>query len=440
MASNKVEMDKGAGAGDGAKRKHSMVSTAASEIDLSLLDPPRPGRPCRQAAQDPAMQEARKRARVLRNRAAAQLSREKKRQHLEQLEQENAELRNKNKELEERLSRAEDTNAGLAAKLDGLAQQLQSFQTLVLQSQKQSLTPPVLDWSSVTPLVASPMPSCTSASIETSLPFTPSPSQVATATNSMFSADTSLAPSVPAVTVTSAASTNAELVMEATSKASATAELSSKGLSESAVLEQSGAQVPDSQQRMSLQCTESICRKQEPTVPALAMREVYSLTSSCKNWAQRMASMVVAVMASASAESSAQVVWTTFCILWWVLSQSGGWISKPQLSRMARGILEHSSLAAANGSHVKMIQARSLRYTGSPPNSLAGLATVAAWLSPGSRTASALRRVAGDKSVDQVAAFVAALRGAVRSANARRQRVRVCTAPLDKLNHQFLNK
>ncbi|KAI9482040.1 hypothetical protein BX667DRAFT_493669 [Coemansia mojavensis] len=234
MASNKVEMDKSVGAGDGAKRKHSMVSAAASEIDLSLLDPPRPGRPCREASQDPAMQEARKRARVLRNRAAAQLSREKKRQHLEQLEQENAELRSKNKELEERLSRAEDANAGLSAKLDGLAQQLQSFQALVLQSQKQSLTPPALDWNSMTPLVASPMPSCTNASAEASLPFTPSPSQVASATNTMFSADTTLASSAPAVTVTSAVPTNAELVMEATPKASAAAELSSKGLSESA--------------------------------------------------------------------------------------------------------------------------------------------------------------------------------------------------------------
>ncbi|KAJ2653844.1 hypothetical protein IWW40_000128 [Coemansia sp. RSA 1250] len=431
-------MDKSVGAGDGAKRKHSMVSAAASEIDLSLLDPPRPGRPCREASQDPAMQEARKRARVLRNRAAAQLSREKKRQHLEQLEQENAELRSKNKELEERLSRAEDANAGLSAKLDGLAQQLQSFQALVLQSQKQSLTPPALDWNSMTPLVASPMPSCTNASAEASLPFTPSPSQVASATNTMFSADTTLASSAPAVTVTSAVPTNAELVMEATPKASAAAELSSKGLSESAVLEQSGTQVPDSQQRMSLQFTESICRKQEPAVPALAMREVYSLTSSCKNWAQRMASMVVAVMVSASAESSPQTVWMTFCILWWVLSQSGGWISKPQLSRMARGILEHSSLATPHGSHVKMSQARTLRHAGNATSSLAGLATVAAWLSPGSRTAAALRRVAGGKSVDQVAAFVTALRGAVRSANARRQRVRVCTAPLDKLNHQFL--
>ncbi|KAJ2366663.1 hypothetical protein H4S02_010430, partial [Coemansia sp. RSA 2611] len=102
MASSKVGQD--AGAGDGAKRKHSaIVSAATGELDLSLLDPPRPGRPSRQAAQDPAMQEARKRARVLRNRAAAQLSREKKRHHLEQLEQENAELRTKNQELEERL-------------------------------------------------------------------------------------------------------------------------------------------------------------------------------------------------------------------------------------------------------------------------------------------------------------------------------------------------
>ncbi|KAJ2762796.1 hypothetical protein IWQ57_005712, partial [Coemansia nantahalensis] len=145
-------MGAGSGAGgEGAKRKHAaVVGAAAGEIDLSLLDPPRPGRPCRQASQDPMMQEARKRARVLRNRAAAQLSREKKRLHLEQLELENAELQAKNAELEERLGRTEAANTELSARLDGLARQLQGFQALLLGSQRPmpAIGDAALDWAS----------------------------------------------------------------------------------------------------------------------------------------------------------------------------------------------------------------------------------------------------------------------------------------------------
>ncbi|KAJ2783869.1 hypothetical protein H4R18_001477 [Coemansia javaensis] len=138
----------GSAAGGGAKRKLS-----AGEIDLSLLGSPRPGRPCREAAQDPALQEARKRARVLRNRAAAQLSREKKRQHLEQLEQENNELRIKNVELERRLGRAESANAELSARLDGLARQLQGLQALLLDAQRQA--PPAAAAAAATTTTAS---------------------------------------------------------------------------------------------------------------------------------------------------------------------------------------------------------------------------------------------------------------------------------------------
>ncbi|KAJ1653923.1 hypothetical protein GGF38_005041, partial [Coemansia sp. RSA 25] len=118
---NKVEKEDGAGmdipestAAESSKRKHSTVfNISGSDFDLSQLPPPRPGRPTGKMHQDPIMQEARKRARVLRNRAAAQLSREKKRHHVEQLEEENAELREKNDELEVRLSKAEDSNAEL---------------------------------------------------------------------------------------------------------------------------------------------------------------------------------------------------------------------------------------------------------------------------------------------------------------------------------------
>ncbi|KAJ2354751.1 hypothetical protein GGF43_003083, partial [Coemansia sp. RSA 2618] len=440
MASN-TTTDAGAGAGDGAKRKHSTLVTSAGEIDLSLLDPPRPGRPCRQAAQDPAMQEARKRARVLRNRAAAQNSREKKRQHVEQLELENAELRDKNAELEERLSRTEEANAGLAARLDGLAQQLQGFQALVLGAQKQpSLTTPALDWGAVTPLVASPMHSPThsvQAAVGPSFPsFTPSPSLSSTLASSLSSAIApslstdmssvltpsstmlSIPSSTPSTTMATAAPANAEQSGAAVSSASATTELSSKGLSESAALEQSGAQAPDSQQRRPLQYTESICRKPRQLAQSLAMQEARSSTSSCKSWGQRMANVVVSTVVSAAAESSPQAAWTIFCVLWWVLSQSGGWITKPQLTRMARGILESSEPPAANG--VKTGRVRTQRGAGG----LAGLAAVAAWLGPGSRTAAALRRVVGDEPVDQVAVFVAGLRAATRTASLRRQRVR----------------
>ncbi|KAJ2665880.1 hypothetical protein IW148_001444 [Coemansia sp. RSA 1199] len=432
----------GAGAGDGAKRKHSTISTPACEFDLSLLDPPRPGRPCRQAAQDPAMQEARKRARVLRNRAAAQNSREKKRQHVEQLEQENAELRDKNAELEERLSRAEESNAGLAARLDGLAQQLQGFQALVLGAQKQ----PALDWGAVTPLVASPMHTPThsvQAAVGPSFPsFTPSPSLSSTLTPSLPSTlapalSSTIAPTLastlsPVSTMLAAPSTfstptataapaNAE---QSTEAVSASTELSSKGLSESAVLEQSGAQAPDSQQRRPLQYTESICRKPGQLTQSLAMPETRFSTSSCTSWGQQMANTVVEAVVKAAAESSPQAAWTIFCVLWWVLSQSGGWITKPLLSRMARGILEHSQPTNS----VKTGRVRVQRDT----RGVAGLAAIAAWLGPGSHTSAALRRVVGNKPVDQVAVFVAGLRTATRSASLRRQRVRVCTGALDK--------
>ncbi|KAJ1948471.1 hypothetical protein FBU59_001579 [Linderina macrospora] len=145
-----------------------VVLTSGGEIDLNDLPPPRPGRPSGKTPQDPAMQEARKRARVLRNRAAAQLSREKKRQHVETLETENSELRAKNVELEQRLTRAETANLEMSGKLDSLAQQLQSLQSLILSgaaaaaaapaaaSISQTATPGM--WSSLsTPLVASPL-------------------------------------------------------------------------------------------------------------------------------------------------------------------------------------------------------------------------------------------------------------------------------------------
>ncbi|KAJ2084157.1 hypothetical protein H4R24_000230 [Coemansia sp. RSA 988] len=462
---------------EGVKRKHSMVSTSSSEIDLSMLEPPRPGRPCRSAAQDPAMQEARKRARVLRNRAAAQLSREKKRHHLESLEQENAELRSKNEELEERLGKTEDANAVLSARLDGLSQQLQSFQSLLLGTQQQqqqqpsqaNFTTPALDWSAVTPLVASPLhtplPNAQASGSAPSFPSFGSSDNISTTasvahtsstppssnnSHSTSAADVSTIVSFPSMTISepqvsgplllssmtsamapSTANLAPSAAMDILPTSAAASELSGKGLSESAALEQSGGHIycvlPDSQQRMPLPHMESICRKPQelPQQSLAALREAYSSTSSCKNWGQQMANMAVSAVVSVSARSSPQTLWTIFCVLWWIVSQSGGWVSKHQLSRIARGILESAPAPLSSAERIQRhgnVRAKIAMARGAAPSAdLESLAVLAAWLGPGTRTAAALRRVLGDEPVDQVSVLVSGLRAAARTANSRRQ-------------------
>ncbi|KAJ2721907.1 hypothetical protein GGI07_003648 [Coemansia sp. Benny D115] len=472
----------GVGNGESLKRKgdSTLFTTSAGEIDLSTLPLPRAGRPLRSENQDPAMQEARKRARVLRNRAAAQLSREKKRMHVEQLEQENDVLRAKNEELEERLSRAEDANADLSSRLDSLAKQLQSFQSLVMgasQGQQQlavprvrqsSLTSPIVDWSSIaTPLVASPTlqgyvtpgntPPSRSNSTDSVLSFTNATALNNTAsltpTKTEGSSGPAILSSLAGTTLSSPASiepTSAAMELfptTVTAPVAAAADLSDKGLSESAVLEQSGAHiycvVPDSQQRRPLSTMQSISRKlrrQSPfseaaSAAATAAWGTCSSTSSSKSWGQRMANMAVMAVVSAAPSSSPRVLWTIFCALWWIISQHGGSISRHQLSRIARGILDcprpatdDDSKAAAtfvgrnSGRKARAFANRwalsksMLFSTSSAPSvvaseadGLASLRLVAAWLEPGTRTAAALRRVAGDEPVDQVGALVTRL-------------------------------
>ncbi|KAJ2541301.1 positive regulation of plasma cell differentiation, partial [Coemansia sp. RSA 1933] len=490
-AADKVEKDAGIGAGVGAggaldetsmesedrKRKYSAadITTPGEEIDLSLLGPPRPGRPPRTASQDPAMQEARKRARVLRNRAAAQNSREKKRHHLETLEQENTELRAKNTELEERLSRAEDANAALSSKLDMLSQQFQGLQSLLLDTQKQQVPvksaslplpvasaaqqqPSLLDWSTIsvsplhTPLdntsqsftytnaIASPTPQSHST-----FDSTPTLDGTSSTAPSIASSTSLLSAMTDAIVATSPGLKPSAAMEEHTSSVAASSEFSSKDLSESAALEQSGTHEfrvkPDSQQRMPLPCTENIYRNHRQQTQSLeATLEAYSSTSSCKNWGQRMASLAVAVIVSASPQTSPQSLWTMFCALWWIISQSGGWISKHQVSRIARGILEspqqhqrHQTTAnRSRGSDdivaalLSKTTARTAAHTmptttrPSNVNGMTSLALLASWLSPGTRSGAALRRVAGSEAVDKVCGLVAELRAAARSTNSRK--------------------
>ncbi|KAJ1809992.1 hypothetical protein LPJ75_004286, partial [Coemansia sp. RSA 2598] len=295
-ASNVVhnEVGTGGGAGIGSpeqpsfadssslKRKQSAMFSTSGEIDLSMLPPPRAGRPLRSANTDPGMQEARKRARVLRNRAAAQLSREKKRMHLEQLEQENTELKAKNEELEERLSRAEESNKDLSARLDSLAKQMQSFQNLVLGAQQNqqcqaqalqapqpsqaelqsSLASPAIDWSALTPLNASPLlQGCAtpdrSNSTNTVLSYTSAPNTATTSIGTPLASPSSsleipmAAPQVSSSTFVATATLPSPASVEPTSATmelfsntvAASSDLADKGLSESAALEQSGTRI-----------------------------------------------------------------------------------------------------------------------------------------------------------------------------------------------------
>ncbi|KAJ2742677.1 hypothetical protein GGI20_004318 [Coemansia sp. BCRC 34301] len=457
----KVEKEKGAGTGVGMdisesaesnKRKHSTVfSLSGSDFDLSQLPPPRPGRPTGKMHQDPLMQEARKRARVLRNRAAAQLSREKKRHHLEQLEEENAELREKNDELEDRLSKAEDSNAELSARLDELTRQLRGFEAILLAAQKQqqqqhaSLTPPLADWvSASSPPAASPLhtPLCSASQVsigstDSSFVYTnaasiasPAVSTTLSQTSSLSSPDmsagTSLLSAMPDSTVTSSAILKpASAALGLFPNVAMSSDLSGKGLSESAALAQSDTHiycvVSDSQQRRPLPHMESICRKLRlrQQSSAIAASETCTSTSLSKNWGQQLVDMAVSTVLLASPQSSPQVLWTIFCSLFWILSQSGGWLSRHQLSRMARGILASPPWAADGSS---CVPGKPLGMSSSRDRGLASLAHLSVWLAPGSRTDTALRRVVGNEPVDNVCTLVLQLRLAAHTAHASKHR------------------
>ncbi|KAJ2810223.1 hypothetical protein H4S07_002792 [Coemansia furcata] len=468
QSANKIEKEDGTGtgvgmqiceatSGEGNKRKHSTVfNISGNAIDISTLPPPRPGRPTGKMHQDPIMQEARKRARVLRNRAAAQLSREKKRHHLEQLEEENAELHEKNEELEERLSRAEESNKEMSARLDDLTRQLRGFESILLAAQKQqqqaSLTPPLVDWTSVaaSPLAATPLhtpPRSASqasiSSVDPSFVYTntvPIASPTSTTaifpqTSSSSSADvsgTSLFSAMSGSTVTSSA------ILKPSSAAlglfpnvAMSSELSGKGLSESAALAQSGTHiycvVSDSQQRRPLPHMESICRKLRlrQQSSAVAALETCTSISSSKSWGQRLVDMAVSTVLSASPQSSPQVLWTIFCTLFWILSQSGGWLSRHQVSRMARGILASPprDTESFDGSLDKPFGTRSGSSSSSRDRGLASLAQLSAWLAPGSRTAAALRRVVGNEPVDNVRSLVSQLRSAAHTIHGSKHRI-----------------
>jgi hypothetical protein len=82
----------------------------------------------RRRTADPVDREAKARERTLRNRAAAQLSREKKRRYVEELESANFQLKFDNTSLTSRLSSVESENHGLTRKLEAVTLQLNAMQ------------------------------------------------------------------------------------------------------------------------------------------------------------------------------------------------------------------------------------------------------------------------------------------------------------------------
>jgi small-conductance mechanosensitive channel len=78
---------------------------------------------------DPVDREAKARERTLRNRAAAQLSREKKRRYVEELETTNTQLKRDNVSLAGRLSGVEADNRQLTHKLEEMTLQLNAVQS-----------------------------------------------------------------------------------------------------------------------------------------------------------------------------------------------------------------------------------------------------------------------------------------------------------------------
>ncbi|KAG9285336.1 hypothetical protein G9A89_010811 [Geosiphon pyriformis] len=79
--------------------------------------------------------EARARERVLRNRHAAQMSRDKKRRQLADLEAQNALLKEDNTHLSKRIKLVEDENSSLSAKLEAISAQLSEIQSQLAVSE-----------------------------------------------------------------------------------------------------------------------------------------------------------------------------------------------------------------------------------------------------------------------------------------------------------------
>ncbi|KAF9355317.1 hypothetical protein BGX26_006713 [Mortierella sp. AD094] len=92
----------------------------------------------RKRSSDPLDKEAKARERVLRNRAAAQESRDKKRKYVADIEASNESLQEENSQLLKRLKTVESDNLALSQRLEALTVQFTQMQQLLSQSIKQN--------------------------------------------------------------------------------------------------------------------------------------------------------------------------------------------------------------------------------------------------------------------------------------------------------------
>ncbi|KAF8933505.1 hypothetical protein BGZ58_006292 [Dissophora ornata] len=90
----------------------------------------------RKRSADPLDKEAKARERVLRNRAAAQESRDKKRKYMSDIETSNEHLQQENTQLLKRLKTVESDNQALSQRLEALTAQFAQMQQLLSQSVK----------------------------------------------------------------------------------------------------------------------------------------------------------------------------------------------------------------------------------------------------------------------------------------------------------------
>ncbi|KAF9199580.1 hypothetical protein BGZ49_010278 [Haplosporangium sp. Z 27] len=92
----------------------------------------------RKRSSNPLDKEAKARERVLRNRAAAQESRDKKRKYVSDIEATNESLQEENSQLQKRLKTVESDNLALSQRLEALTEQFAQMQQLLSQSIKQN--------------------------------------------------------------------------------------------------------------------------------------------------------------------------------------------------------------------------------------------------------------------------------------------------------------
>ncbi|KAI8353825.1 hypothetical protein B0O80DRAFT_372194, partial [Mortierella sp. GBAus27b] len=82
----------------------------------------------KRAQADPSEKEAKALQRVLRNRAAAQESRDKKRKYVSEIEASNEQLQHENTQLLKRLKTVESDNVALSQRLEALTAQFAQMQ------------------------------------------------------------------------------------------------------------------------------------------------------------------------------------------------------------------------------------------------------------------------------------------------------------------------